>query len=239
MILICHSCSTRLSLDDAKLPPDAFTVRCGKCGTTINVQQPVAAEPADGATPNSSSSSTVIAPALQTDGSQEGVMKMLAQVLREATSVKGERDAGSRRWETKRVLICVQPEHQEPFTSFFDEKGYEVFTPDDATIAIKQMREDHMDVVVLAPEFAADEQGALFIMREISTLRMPERRRIFIIQASATARTADAHAAFVNSVNLVVNTAELDRLPLAFDRATREFKELYYDFNKAFDTAMR
>jgi predicted Zn finger-like uncharacterized protein len=242
MIITCDSCSTRLSIDDAKIPAQTFNIRCGKCGSTINVRQSAAdAEPPIVAASDTavSSSSSTCPPVAQTGEGQDDIMRMLAQVLREATSGKQERDTGGRNWETKRVMICIQPEHRNQFASFFDEKGYEVFIPAGAMEALKQMREERMDVITLAPDFDAVEQGALFIMREISALRMPERRRIFLIQASPTARTADVHAAFVNSVNLVINTAELDRLPAAFDRAVREFRELYYDFNKAFDAVMR
>jgi len=253
MILDCPSCSARLTLDEAKVPPHAFTMRCGKCGNIINAQPPPATS-GDAPQVNagshvattvsvSSLASSVVAPQADARPSADETMRLLTQFLRDAVNANQERSEvvgnGGSRWETRRALICVQPEHAEQIASVFNAKGYEVFTASDATSAIKRMREERPDVILLAPEFDPVEQGALFISREISAQRLPERRRLFVIQISATARTSDAHAAFVNSVNLVVNAAELDRLPDAFDRAARAYKELYYDFNKSFRAAVR
>jgi response regulator RpfG family c-di-GMP phosphodiesterase len=112
--------------------------------------------------------------------------------------------------------------------------NYQVFVADDTTQAIERMREDHMDVVILEPTFDAVEQGAAFVTREVSIMRPAERRRLFFVHLVAAARTLDAHAAFVNNVNLVVNPADLEILPQAMERAMRDFNELYYDFNNAF-----
>lgn len=252
MILDCPSCSARLTLDESKVPSHPFTMRCGKCGNVINAQ-PTHADSGDTGQGNDDShiaanavasplASSVVAPPVDARASADETMRLLTQFLRDAVNASHQRSeiaGGGGRWETKRALVCVQPEHARQIAAVFDAKGYEVFTASDATSAIKRMREERPEVLLLAPEFDQVEQGALFIQREISAQRLPERRRLFVIQISPTARTADAHAAFVNSVNLVVNAAELDRLPDAFDRAVRAYKELYYDFNKSFRVAVR
>jgi len=46
-------------------------------------------------------------------------------------------------------------------------------------------------------------------------------------------RTMDAHAAFLNNVNAVVNLADLEQLPDILDIALREFNDLYKGFNVA------
>jgi hypothetical protein len=43
----------------------------------------------------------------------------------------------------------------------------------------------------------------------------------------------DAHAAFLQNVNAIVNFNELLQLPEILGRAIREFNELYKDFNVA------
>src|SRR5918912_2190914 len=40
MIVICSQCTTRLQLDDAKVPSRPFTVRCPKCQSIIHGQPP-------------------------------------------------------------------------------------------------------------------------------------------------------------------------------------------------------
>ncbi|HKC65385.1 MAG TPA: zinc-ribbon domain-containing protein, partial [Pyrinomonadaceae bacterium] len=40
MIVVCSQCTTRLQLDDAKIPSRPFTVRCPKCQSIIHGQPP-------------------------------------------------------------------------------------------------------------------------------------------------------------------------------------------------------
>ena len=68
-------------------------------------------------------------------------------------------------------------------------------------------------------------------------MRPAERRRLFLTSLIPTARTMDLHAAFLNNSNLVVNTADLDRLPEVLEISMRHYNELYRDFNRALDAA--
>ena len=79
----------------------------------------------------------------------------------------------------------------------FEEAGHDVFVADDTTQAMDRMRDAHVDVLVLDPEFDMPRRGAAFISHEMSAMRMPERRRVVFVQLSDKARTCDAHAAFL------------------------------------------
>ena len=87
------------------------------------------------------------------------------------------------------------------------------------------------------PDFDPVEQGAAFVTSEINALRPAKRRRLLFVHLSPTARTLDSHAAFVQNVNLVVNTADIDNLPQVLERALRDFNDLYRDFNAALNVA--
>jgi hypothetical protein len=43
----------------------------------------------------------------------------------------------------------------------------------------------------------------------------------------------DAHAAFLNNVNAIINVNELGELPALIEHRVREYNELYKDFNNA------
>ena len=47
-------------------------------------------------------------------------------------------------------------------------------------------------------------------------------------------RTLDAHAAFLNNVNAIVNVSDIEELNRIVDVALREYNELYRDFYTAF-----
>jgi hypothetical protein len=90
-----------------------------------------------------------------------------------------------------------------------------------------------MDVVVLEPQFDPTEQGSAFVIREINILRPPQRRRLFFVLLSPSLRTMDAHAAFLNNVNAIVNVADIEQLERIMEVALREFNELYREFYTA------
>jgi hypothetical protein len=64
-------------------------------------------------------------------------------------------------------------------------------------------------------------------------MRPSERRRLFLIYVTPSVRTMDLHAAFLHNANLVVNPADVERLPDALEVSLRHYNELYRDFNHA------
>ncbi len=262
MIVTCSKCQTCLQLDEAKVPANSFSVRCPKCGYP-NAVQPLAVnfvppvgetEAATNMIPEESSplaracvERAAPAPAFRSeaveasakgekDVSGEEIVRLLTVLLRRGapSGVEGKENSFSEvGWDSRRALVCAATAHREAVAGALAASRYEVFVAADTTGAIKRMREDRMSVIVLDPEFDRVEQGAAFINRELSQLRPADRRRLFVIQLSPTARTGDAHAAFVSHVNLVVNTNDLSEMSPALERALRDFNELYRDFNKA------
>lgn len=266
MVITCQQCSTRLQLDDTKVPSRAFTVRCPKCQHIINAQPPAQTPPAGapggalGLSEVPAAQPTRIArptpaPAFCPDGvgeekpapppdARQGDPAEIAQLLsallqRAMSSAASEASRGvlSRNWEHRRALVCASNEERFAVARVLVESGYEVFVAEDTTQAIERMRSDQMNVVVLDPTFDAAEQGAAFIRREISALRPAARRRLFFVLMSPDLRSSDAHLAFVSSANLVLNSADAEELPPLLDRAVRDFNDLYRDFNRALQLA--
>ena len=260
MIVTCPNCTTRLQLDKAKVPARPFSVRCPKCQQIINAQPPVAQSQRDalaavGDLPASSRSQQGAGPApaaplsegddaaepqplLHATSAGDEVLRLLASLLRreavEAADVKGP---VRRAWDCRRVLLCVGSAYGKNVARVLEDAGHDVFVADDTTQAMGRMRDAHVDVLVLDPEFDMARRGAVFISHEMGAMRMPERRRIVFVQLSDKARTCDAHAAFLAGANLLVNTAEVEELPRALEKNIRDLNELYRDFNKALSLA--
>ncbi|MDT5263040.1 MAG: hypothetical protein QOC61_2044 [Acidobacteriota bacterium] len=250
MIVTCHNCTTQLQFDSAKVPARPFTVRCPKCQQIINAQPP--AQPAQrdaigamGDLPASTRSqqemsAKTAAPLLRDEpapvNSDGEVLRMLASLLqREAAgaSVVGERRA----WERRRALVCVGSAYGGDVERALGRAGYGVFVATNTAQAVERMREEQLDVVVLDPEFDIRAQGTAQVSRELIALRTAERRRIIFVLISNTARTGDAHAAFLAGANLVVSMKEVEELPRALEKNIRDLNELYRDFNKALGLA--
>jgi DNA-binding NtrC family response regulator len=109
--------------------------------------------------------------------------------------------------------------------------GYKVFVAEDARQAVDRMRENLLDIVLLDQRFDPVEQGSVFVTREVNILRPAQRRRLFFVLMSPSLRTMDAHTAFLNNVNAIINVGDLDALPAFIERQVREYNELYKDFN--------
>jgi predicted Zn finger-like uncharacterized protein len=261
MIVVCSQCTTRLQLDDAKVPSRTFTLRCPKCQNIIQAQPPAHASEQGalslGETPALESgrfNPQMPAPVFKPDSDSEAgevraygsssqpaptdLAHLLAEFLQQGTATSEKKPSGARlRWERRRVLVCVTLTRRETIGRALVDENYQVYIAEDTSQAIERMREEQMDIVILEPEFDAVEQGAAFVTSEINVLSPAKRRRLLFVQISPTARTLDSHAAFVYNVNLMVNTADLDKLPKVLERTLRDFNDLYRDFNAALNIA--
>src|SRR5678815_2040502 len=137
----------------------------------------------------------------------------------------------------RNILVCTAENHRESIARKLSEDGYQVFIAEDTRQAVETMRANKMEIVLLDPQFDPMEQGSLFVVREINILRPPHRRRVFFVMLSPSLRTLDAHAAFLNNCNAVVNLQDLNDLPRILEVGLREFNELYRELNGALNLA--
>ncbi|HEV7398194.1 MAG TPA: zinc-ribbon domain-containing protein [Pyrinomonadaceae bacterium] len=252
MIITCQNCECRFRVGDSKVPAGSFTVSCPKCQTTTSATNVIDVRETSAMAVGKSPSTTNprfqpsrpaplfrIGPsevpelnetAPQGNSANELAMSLLTLLKPEKT----DRTALVRpSWDRRRVLVCTAPEHREQIGRGLTQENYEVFVAEDTQQAVERMRESHLDVVILDQAFDPVDQGAAFVNREVSVLRPAQRRRIFFMMLSISKRTMDAHAAFLQNVNAIINFNELYELPEILDRAIREYNELYKDFNVA------
>ena len=256
MIIVCKKCTGRFRIDDAKVPSGSFTVSCPQCHATVTSADALNANDDSpqsvGKSPSTSSPSrfqrSIPAPLFRSDSgttdeglaneqvqpSATGVNELALSLISLLKPEKSDRIAQPRpAWDRRRVLVCTAVEHREQIARGLSQSNYEVFVASDTQQAVERMRESHVDVVILDQSFDPVDQGAAFVTREVSVLRPAQRRRIFFVFLSSSKRTMDAHAAFLQNVNIVVNFSELSDLVDILDRSIRQFNELYRDFNTA------
>jgi len=250
MIIVCQTCSARIQIDDAKVPPGTFSVKCPKCGNTINsghaspasqksalsvggspstehprFERPKPAppfEPTDGIPQSSEASSAPMEMA-------RALLELMAQNAAVSDLTPGQNP----KWKRRQVLVCASDARRENIARMLADSGNQVFVAEDTRQAVERMRENRLDVVLLDPEFDPSEQGAAFVTREVNILRPNQRRRLIFGLISPSLRTLDAHAAFLNNANLTVNVNDLGELPTVLDRTIKEYNELYSEFYRA------
>jgi len=246
MILICQKCSTRLQVDDEKSPQRPFNVRCPKCNNTVSsgpatppAEQSALALGGSPATEHQrfdKATARAYEPVTATETlPNEDSVRILVDLLSKNTAREPDNPTARPSWDKRKALVCTSEAHRDSIARKLTQTGYQVYVAEDTRQAVETMRANKMDVVLLEPQFDPAEQGSVFVIREINILRPPQRRRLFFVLISPSLRTMDAHAAFLNNVNAVVNVADLEELQRIMEVALREYNELYREFYGAFN----
>lgn len=255
MLVTCTHCNARLQLDESKVSHKISKARCPKCNGSVDLKSHA---PADGDSVDASMPVEMTPPATHISPFErppvaapfksshpdepaaaapaDDAAKLLIDLLRQnapAVAPKGSHKRPA--WDRRKVLICTDTSHREAVAEGLAVGDFEVFVAENTAEALGRMREDRMDVLVLESGFDPVEQGYAFVAREVKLLRPSERRRLFLVLITDTARTMDLHAAFLHNANLVVNPGDLERLPEALGVSLRHYNELYRDFNHALD----
>ena len=246
MIIVCQKCSSRLQVDEMKIPSKPFTIRCPKCNSSVdsngNINTTEQMGVSVGALPQSEDSrleQPKAAPLFEshappaTASAADRLMELLSGLASQAGANPGYSQSGRSSWNPRKALVCAVEENRESIARGLADNNYQVFVAQDSRQAIERMRENRLDLVILDSRFDPVEQGPVFVTREVSVLRPAQRRRLFFVFLSPTLRTMDAHAAFLNNVNAVVNVNDLADLPKLIEHRLREFNELYTEFNTA------
>jgi len=249
MIIVCPKCTTRLQIDDEKSPSRPFSVRCPKCNSTVSsgpaspaTEQSalaVGGSPAtdhprfEQSTARAYEPSTTAAAPGATAANDETV-RMLFDLLSKNTSASPENPHARPSWDKRKALVCTSEPYRDLVARKLSEVGCQVFVAEDTRQAVETMRANKMDVVLLEPQFDPAEQGSVFVIREINVLRPPQRRRLFFVLLTPSLRTMDAHAAFLNNVNAIVNVTDIEELSRVMEVALREYNELYREFYSKF-----
>ncbi len=247
MIIICQKCSSRLQVDDTKIPAQPFVIRCPKCNGRVDSGQlsPTGGKSAiavdnSPSTDNRRLDQPTPAPLFESQqkgdpaGPDSSATERLAELLSgliNPTSAGRGLPKARPAWDPRKALVCVLEKSRESVARGLAENGYQVFIAQETRQAVDRMRENQLDIVVLDLRFDPVEQGAIFVTREVNILRPAQRRRLFFVLLSPSLRTMDAHAAFLNNVNAIININEIDELPGLLERRIREYNELYKEFN--------
>lgn len=250
MIISCQKCASRLQVDETKITSRPFTVRCPKCNSSVDggsaspaVEQSAIAVGGSPATGNPRFEQPKPAPLFELQqtvkevkadaSAAEQLVELLSGLLSQAGSTHPNPNNARPAWNPRKALVCLPEDNRTNVARALAGTGYQVFVAEDTSQAVDRMRENQLDVVLLDERFDPVEQGTVFVTREVNVLRPAQRRRLFFVLLSTSLRTMDAHAAFLNNVNAIINVNEVAELPALIEHRVREFNELYKDFNQA------
>lgn len=210
----CQRCSTRIQIDDAKVPDRPFKVRCPKCQDLLSLPGR-GAEPAPGAEaamPPASPPPPATPPEIPSPPSAEAV-------ARRERAARGDNDA----------LIALSGPAAQPLQLSLAQLGFHVDVVDDVEEGARLLEQGVYEVAVTAR--SAPEPGKPETLAH-RMLRLPAdvRRRLFVILVGDEFRTGDGTQAWAAQADLVVSPADAPRCEHLIRATMSERKRLYQPF---------
>ncbi|MFP5213180.1 MAG: hypothetical protein ACLGPL_07350, partial [Acidobacteriota bacterium] len=128
----------------------------------------------------------------------------------------------------KTALVCIsEPSRAEVVEQAVSQMGYYVVSAGQAALAMRKLRHNRYDVVVLDECYGGAKASDNLVLHHIQFLPMHVRREFFLCLLSETMTTLDAMAAFRKCVDMIVNIQDLDKFKIALSRAMKEHSVFY------------
>jgi hypothetical protein len=131
------------------------------------------------------------------------------------------------------ALVCVDhQQYQEIVVPQLIDMTYKVHLGLFEEDVLLKLKTYSYDVVVIYENFKGSTLQNNPILREMFNEPGPQRREHFVVLLSHRFATNDAMSAFVQSVDLIVNIADLANFKPVVRRGTTQYRELYHSFNE-------
>lgn len=135
--------------------------------------------------------------------------------------------------EGKTALVCEQhPLLKKPIIESLELMEYQITVAENARDALKRMRYHVYDIVVVDEDFDTDNPEANGVLIYLERLGMSVRRNIFVALVSSRHRTMDNMTAFLKSVNLIVNSKNIEDFPKILSRGLTDHLTFYRVFRE-------
>ena len=216
----CSQCSSRVQIDDAKVPDKPFKVKCPKCqalitlpGKAAEAQAPAPAAAPVAAAGNGGASPVAAAPAYVPPAPAPSA----AAVARRERAAESQNDA---------ILALPAGPAAAALQAALVGLGYNVDTADDIEEGARLVDQGVYEVAVTARTPAEPGKPETLAQR---LLRLPadSRRRLFVILVGEEFRTADGTQAWVAQADLVVHPQDAARCDHIIRSTMLERKRLY------------
>jgi len=230
MDIICTFCSTKLVIQDGKVPKNAdFRVTCPRCQTKFRVSSKTDQGRARGGPLSWFTSRSAAPPPPQPQQPEEPMEEF------DSSAVKDEGLASSPEEDEfvedrKLGLVCIDSAPQRATVkSALDELGYTVhiaLTPEDG---IQRIRANRYEVAIIHEEYGGSPETNRVLLT-IQPMTMPLRRHMCVGLIGREFRTFDNMLAFLKSVNFVVAERELPKIKGIVRQAVTENDQFYRVF---------
>ena len=216
----CSQCSTRIQIDDTKVPDRPFKVRCPKCQAVMTLPGRGADSPAaPEAEPPATASEAP--PAAGPQAAEPPAYEPPPPPSPEAMARRERAEGGA-----NDALIALSGPAATGLRQALESLKFNVDSVDDIEEGARLLEQGVYEVAVTArtpPEPGKPETLAQRMLR----LPIDARRRVFVILVGEEFRTADGTQAWAAQADLVVNPADAGRCEPLIRSTMTERKRLY------------
>ena len=256
MQITCPSCQKKVSIDDAKVPKQAFSIKCPGCATKIPVTPPRAAvappppqvseegqetpaseekalPPLVEQVPEESREDEAPPPPQATGGMETLKKEIAAEVLKhlgiKSSLVDDEEEENE---NAPSAFVCEdEAMFQEVISSTLKKMGYRVEVAATAADAVAKLQKQSFDIVTVDNRFPDDPEGGYKILQTINSLQSEPRRRIYVAFVSADLTTMDTNSAFILGANITISKKDIKRLDKVLKQGLDDHQKLYRTFH--------
>lgn len=231
----CPQCSSKIAIDDAKVPERSFQVKCPKCGNLVRFpgRTPEAAAPAPAAAAPEPAPASAAPAAAAPSGDEEMRAQMMAQVRREMSLTEAVGGGG-------RALVNLADRNQAgAITLSLSRQGYQVDASDDSAEASRLIEQGVYDLVVTARVAGSVAKGESVYQR-LNRLNPDSRRRLFVVLVGDEFKTGDGTQAWSCLADLVVSARDAGAADAAIRNVAQERMRLlqaYVDARRRHEAA--
>jgi predicted Zn finger-like uncharacterized protein len=202
MDIICNNCSSKFRIPDEKIPVGRVTnLPCPKCKVRISID------------PTKKTGRTIHAVEQSRDnGGYDASDKPFDFIEEEGLT----------------ALLCEQnPLASNTIQNALNLMDYQITIAENARDALKRMRYHAYDLIVVNESFDTKNPDSNGVLIYLERLSMAVRRKLFVAMVSNRYRTMDNMMAFHSSVNLIINTKNLEDIGKILSRGITD-TELFY-----------
>lgn len=131
------------------------------------------------------------------------------------------------------ALVCESdPALRTTLSEAMKEMGYITTEVTTAKDALKNLRFHTYSVIVVNEKFDSSDVSKNAVLHYLAHMNMSTRRDIFVVMISETIRTMDTMEAYNKSVNLIINTSNLNDFSNILKHAKSEHEAFYHVFKE-------
>lgn len=133
----------------------------------------------------------------------------------------------------KTALVCDDSkERQEEAADSLDDLGYKVQTAESPEDVYEKVKHNQFDIIYLHANFGGGNPESNEVLEFIQSMPMSARRKIFVVLAGTNYTTNDNMTAFSESVNVIINEADIRELKQVLKKTVTANNMFYKVYNE-------